>query len=577
MADEDAAVPSIDQVDEVMFADPGFESTLPVVEISSRPIELWLKALDRSDTDLLRVTIDTISIAHQRGMAGLDAAKQPLVELLRQTDLDAEVRRAAVKAIIELGAKDQAELLAEVSIQHGVSIALLVEPALAQWKSTAMAERWLQRLSDPGIGRQSLIHAIEGLGAIDQKDASSRLLQFVNDRSLPNGVRMAAARAAGQIDQPGLNEVAAKLVDQANADVVSGLLAVALLSRRTDEASVGLLTGLMKRENTAVQSESLRRLYEIDPVLVLEFVDQVITSNDVNVRTTIAAALINSRDQTKIAPLATLLDDVNPTLRQHVAASLVELAQDPELRDEVISQASGILDQDQWRGCEQAALVLVNLDHKPAGDRLVDLMSHSRGEVMVTAGWGLRRLALKKHLPAMLGRAQSIYDGFQSRKLSAGTPGAVGLMSQLFMAFGQMRYREADGLARKYVPRDFSLGINSRAAAAWTIGLLYEGKAPDDLVKMLLARLNDVDSMVPEFDSVRQMCAVSLARMNAVQAVPDLRKYATKNPSTISLICHWALEKLTGQKPPTFPTPNPLDYHDWFLAPLPNETTTTSP
>lgn len=567
-ADDNFAPVAIEQVDEVMFVDPEFARIPPIIAISNEPIALWLKALARPDADLQRMTLDTICIAHQRGMDGIDVTISPIVELLGQPELESEVRRSAVKTLIQISGKDQAEMLAKLSLQHGLAIAFLVDPALAQWKSTALADHWMERMKDTGIGRQSLIDAINGLGAIEKIEASERLLEIVDDRLLPVGIRMAAARSAGAINQPQVVELAADLINQPQSDVVSDLLAVALLSRQTNKTSIGLLSGLMKRESTVVQAESLQRLYKIDPALVLEFVDQAIASNDVNVRRVISLALISSREQSRIAPLATLLDDVNPDLRRHVAAALVDLASDPGLHDEVISQTSGILDQDQWRGCEQAALVLVNLDHQAVSDRLVDLISHPRGEVMVTAGWGLRRFALKKHLPAMLGRAQSIYDGFKAGKLTEDTPGMVDLMSQLFMAFGQMRYQEADGLARKYVVRDFSLGLNSRAAAAWSIGLLHEGKSDDDLERILLSRLHDVKSMEPELGAVRRMCAVSLARIKAEKTLPDLRTYATDIPGTVCRACFWAIEKLTGEKPPELPPPNTLDYSDWFLTPV---------
>ena len=221
--------------------------------------------------------------------------------------------------------------------------------------------------------------------------------------------------------------------------------------------------------------------------------------------------------------------------------------------------------------------MLVNLDHKPAGDRFVDLMSHPRGEVMVTSAWGLRRFAMKKHLPAMLGRAEEVASGFKKRQISLDTPGAEGLMTQLFMAFGQMRYQASRELARTYVPRNFSLGERARAAAIWSLGFLYEGEAPEDLVKMMLERLYDTDAPTPEFEDVRRMCAVGFGRMNAEAALPGLRKYATDRPSFSCKACHWAIEKLTGKKPPVFADPKPLDYHDWFLKPLPVETANAKP
>ena len=434
-----------------------------------------------------------------------------------------------------------------------------------------MADHWLQRLNDPQGGRTSLIHAIDGLGAIENPDASEPLARLIRDDSSSTGIRLAAARSLGLIQPSGLHGQAADLIGKPQPDPISDLLAVALLQRLSDAEAVSSLKTLAARNNTVVQSAALGRLFDIDPDLLLEFTDDAITSQDVNVRRLIAEALISNKQTTRIAPLCTLLDDVNPGLRRKVAAALVSLAEIADLRAEVITQVMGVLDQDAWRGCEQATIVLVNLDHKPAADRLVDLMSHDRGEVMITAGWGLRRLGLKKHLPAMLSQATSIYDGFRDGRLTARTPGPEPLIAQLFMAFGQMRYRPADELIRLYLPKDFSLGDNSRSAAAWAIGYLYEGESPEDLTKILVERLNDVEGDFPESENVRQMSAISLGRIKAESAVPELRKYARNNSGAVSQACHWAIEQMTGEPQPLPSTPPPLTYNDWFLAPLPDD------
>ncbi|WP_182870134.1 HEAT repeat domain-containing protein [Stieleria mannarensis] len=561
-------VSSILDVDDVMGTDPTFPYRETQLVISNDAIPLWIEALGKPNAQLQRVTADTIAIAHRRGMDGIDAALPALVGLAEQNDLAPSVRRAVVRTLIELDARDQAPLLTALADQHGPAISTLVEPALVRWKSPELSTQWLERLRDPGSPRQSLVTAIGGIGALRLQDGSDLLDRYVRDTTQPPGIRLAAARSLGQIADSGLVPLASGLIGQNDGALVADLLAIALMSRHTDSDAIELLRSMMDRESTAVQSEALRRLYEIDGNLVLEFVDQAVASPDVNVRRTAAQALIDSEDASRIAPLATLLDDVNPGLRRHLAAALFDLAQTPELRDEVIAQASGVLDRDSWRGCEQAARVLISLDHKPAGDRLVDLLRHPRGEVMVTAGWGLRRFGEKRHLPAMLGRATEIHQQFKTRQLTANSPGVVDLMSQLFQAFGEMEYHEADQLVRAYVPRSFTLGERARTAASWCVGFLYPDQAPEDLVQMLVERLNDVESLEPEYGSVRAMCAQSLGRMKAEAALPDLRRFATDFGGEVSFSCHWAIQQITGQSSPPSMPPVVIDYDDWFLRPI---------
>ena len=135
------------------------------------------------------------------------------------------------------------------------------------------------------------------------------------------------------------------------------------------------------------------------------------------------------------------------------------------------------------------------------------------------------------------------------------------------MAFGKMRYREAEPLIRKYIPRNFTLGELPRASATWAIGFFYD-EPPGDLVGELTGRLNDVRSSPPEYGDVRTMSALTLGRIGAKSAVPDLERYADDRGGFTSQACHWSIEQLTGK-----PAPGPIpafqvDYDDWFLRPI---------
>ena len=101
LADENRSESSIDQVDSVMYLDPALSFPTSGVVISSKPIPLWLEALARSDAQLQRITIDTFSIAHRRGMKGIEQVIPKLVQLLDEPELDTNVQSAVIKALIE--------------------------------------------------------------------------------------------------------------------------------------------------------------------------------------------------------------------------------------------------------------------------------------------------------------------------------------------------------------------------------------------------------------------------------------------------------------------------------------------
>lgn len=563
----------IETVDSVMFFDPELPKPVFFHDRTDAPVSLWLKALSRPDAELRRVVIDTFALAHRRNMSGIEVVVDELVQLLRQADQNAAVRRASVRALIQFDQSEHAPLLAALSAEHGGEIAKLVEPALAHWKSDELSQAWLHRLADPMASEQSLVDAIVGLAALRNTEAKKSLLGLAMNPLQPLQIQLEAGDALGQIFDTGLEESVARLLSHEPPKLVSDLVAVRMLASHQSEQAIHSLKVLAKRSETAVQAEALGRLFEIDPALLIEFSSAEIDSPDVNVRRLIARSLILAESQSHIPEIASLLDDVNPSLRTEIAEALIRLADadtapDAPLRTTIIEETSKVLQREPWRGCEQAIIVLVNLKHHPASSRFVELLHHERGEVMIAAGWGLRRFALKEHLPRMLDRAKEIYQGFISGGLTLRDNGPEGLIAQLFMAFGQMKYEPADDLMRQYIPKQLFLGDNSRPAAFWALGYLYEDDANAELTQKLVSRMKDEGGQSPETDHVRRMAAIALGRMGAKNAVGDLQSQSGRGFMPTSLASEWSIEQITGEKIPEPDQPPLRHYTDWFLMPF---------
>ncbi|MCC9603137.1 hypothetical protein LOC67_21520 [Stieleria sp. JC731] len=558
-------------VDYVMFLDPEFFSNPPVIEISSAPLDLWLKAVKRSDAKLQRTSLDTIAIAKRRGMPEIDKALPVIDELLQTDDLEITVRRAAVSAMIQFEDPSTVARLVQQARDYGTPIASIVEPAMVVWKNASLKEDWQKRLTDRSVRLTPLRTAIEGLAAIEDQASSDSIRSIVSDSIRPASLRVCAARALGQLHDGGLEDLAETLSEDRSSKVTS-LLAVELLRQHTSEKTIEILLSLANSETDLdhgmTKAAAMKRLYQIDPEIVNDVAKAAVHHDDYAVRDIAAGILHTVGSKENIEPLALLLADESPTLRRSVATMLFELAQKSELTEEVISQSMAILDQDDWRGCEQATRVLVSLDYKPSGDRLVDLIRHPRGETMIAAGWGLRLLSQEQHLDAMLGRAQEIYDRYQSGEYTTDTPGPGKLLTQLFLAFGQMDFLPAEPLMRTYVPRNLMLGDYPRGAACWSLGVIHEGEVDEDLVKIMEGRIRDTEALIPEFDTVRQMCALAIGRMGAEQAMPTLQKYASMRAGGVGMACFWAIERLTGEAPPPLPPGEVFDYKDWFMQPL---------
>ena len=447
-------------------------------------LPLWLKALDRPDAELQRMTIDTLAIAHSRGVPGIDQAKERLIELASVPDQDIDVVLSATQALIAIDAKDCVPVLTDVVKRYGEPAAKSVEPAIAKWKSNIMRKRWIERVKKNSANEWLMLLAIDGLAEIEAEEADKSLYQLVQDPSVTIATRLHAAAAISTFGNTNATKRAEELLTASPPDansLVPPLLAVAMLGSDTSDRACELLTQVTTHANSLVQSKALDRLLEIDPAKVDRLADDLIGSSDVNVRRTCVRGMFHGPNLKRIRSLAVMLNDINPGLRRETTAGLLDWAEKPELREEVVGQTMRVLHEDSWQGCEQAIVLLTKLAHKPAGSRMVDLLSHPRDEVKVASAWALTELRDKTHLSAMLQHAESVYEIVKNRQAGNRSPGLVLQLAHLFSAFGDQKYAPAATLMRAFVPKNFDLGTESRAAACWAIGQVFADNPPRDI------------------------------------------------------------------------------------------------
>jgi HEAT repeat protein len=383
-------------------------------------------------------------------------------------------------------------------------------------------------------------------------------------------VRLEAAKAAGRVQDSGLESDARRLLAGGPAiPLVNRLCAARLVARHGGTDAQNLLAELAIDQEPAVAVMALRRLIDIDPHLVLPLAERSMQSADAKVRQCGADAYVLVPDPQRVAVLVRLLDDPHPAVRGSVRDSLYELARRPELDEPVRQAATGMLAGDRWRGLEQAALLLAALDHKPAAARLVELLEFNRPEVGIAAAWGLKKLALPETLPAMFDKTRR---STEIRKSSPPPPGLDDQTAHLFEAFGRLKYIPADPLLQEYIPKDYKMGVLSRSSAIWSLGLLHGGIPDEALAKQLMERIADDLSgpgNPPEMDQVKYMSAASIVRMKAESQVPDLRKRITPeiSPNRMGMTMRWAVMQLTGEHIPE-PSPRRIGKTGWFLESL---------
>jgi HEAT repeat protein len=424
---------------------------------------------------------------------------------------------------------------------------------------------WLERLHKPGISGRSLILAIDALGAVKEKGAADRLRELVlSDRS-PPAIRLESARALGSLHNEGMEKDAERLAGKDTARGMSARLAAALLLRHHKSAeAIRLLQRIAQDREPAIAAPAVARLIEIDPRLMRAQVDQLLASRDAKLRGFALDILRLLHEEKHVPLLGDRLGDLHPDVRIAARRALHELAVKKELRPQVLREGTRMLATKQWQAQEQAAILLSDLDHKPAHSRLLELLTAERSEVFVTVAWALRRLAVAESLPGVVRYLQSELPLFRSRKNRPERREASVFLidhqlSQLNQLLGLQKYRPADAILRGFIPRMTNvISFEARAAAIWALSVFHEGKRDADLEKAAIARLTDINSMPPEDVRVRRMSAILLGRLGAKEALPTLKKFTVKFQLTgdpVNDACNWAIARLTGA---TLPAPKTL-------------------
>jgi HEAT repeat protein len=557
-----------------MYRDPDLPLSRVAYKLPAELPGLWIEALERPEADLKSRAAQAIALAHERGFPGMDATVGPLTRELDRADQHPTVRVAVARALVVLDAKSAADGLARLAAADE-DVRDLVEPALAKWDYRPIRAVWLERIARPP-NRRGTILAVRGLAAVKEEKAAPRLRELALGRDVPAAVRLESARALAVIRPAGSEADAQALVaDQSPRGITDRLVAASLLRQHQGDEAVRQLQALGRDAEPTVAAIALARLVELNPDHVVPLLDAVLASPDANVRGFGVEVLIHRPTDTHLKLLGDRLNDVHPAVRTRARQGMRDLTAKAELKPVVIREATRVLDGKDWRGLEQAAILLAQLNHKSAASRLVQLLPYDRPEVRVAVGWGLRVLAV----PETLGPVLEFFDGEFRAMLPPGPkpdrpPAVDAQLSHLAQFLGQARYRPADALLRRLIPprvgKDGNpAGAETRAAAVWAVGLIHEGNPDPALAALFVNRLTATRPFDLEDQRVRRMSAVALGQMKAVDELDTIRFYYKPGHPTLDPVnsaCGWAIERITGEKA-TPPPPMEMTRMDWFLVP----------
>ena len=523
---------------------------------------LWLEAIQHPEADLQQEIAAMIERVHRAGNDDFSDQAETFRKLLSKDNHHA-LNVALASLLCAIDDRDSADRLFELLNPRQIEMSQVVEPTLARWDFKPIRDTWRARLVDPGVRRSHLVLAIEGLKQVRDDTATDRLLEMATDRREKAAVRIAAARAVGHIRSDGLLPKAEEFAADASVrGIINRLCAVAFLSRHASQPSIDLLQKLSLDTEPTVAAGAWRRLLQIDSALAVTQAAACLPNDDPVVRGLAVQSLYEQPTLPRIDQLGDMMDDRHPDVRRAARISLHRLALVNDEFDRQVRVAGMKMAQESpsgYRGVEQALILLAALDHKNVAGVAIELLEHDHPRVLVTAAWTLRVLAIPETLPKMLDRAVRasdvfLGDGIDPKRSTVGGEAAMDQLAHLFDAFGQMKYREAEEMLRRYVPKNLSLGQNSRPAAITALGWLNQGNPDPVLVPQITERLHDQFSTPPDLDEVWVVSAIALGRMKAKGAVPDLEKYYQGDPprGRLGYACAWGIRELTGRE---FPAP----------------------
>lgn len=590
-ADADADADDEIQVENVWPADITVEDAAPVPVVDAAYMDLWMRQLDREESDVKQELIAKLEQLHHAGI-DLSGEVKRIRELIQEDSHRLE-NMALISFLVALDDQESAPMLFELVQPNQIEISQIVEPALARWQYSPAVELWRKRLKDKGVRRTHLLLAIDGLAAVGDETSLDELLSIATDTHYESpSIRIAAARAVGAIGGENLFEECASLAktEQGNPRL-NRLCCIAMLARQDSDDAIALIQQLMCDESGAVAGAAWERVLEIDSKLALPYVERCKGNPDPIVRKAIVMTWFDQPNVERIDLLGETLDDRHPDVRIAARKAMMQLAsQNDEFRKRVIAAAMKSINgrATSFRGIEQGLVLLTALDHKRAADRAVELLSHQHPNVYVTAAWTLRNLRVEDTYEPMLRRATEI-SRREIGKFNSGTKVSLIHMEQvahLFDAFGEAEYAPSVNLLESFIPvvadpKDATnpkgVGANSRAAAITALGKIYREDADRDLVSKMVQRLNARGRTgaadVPE---VWATAAIALGRMKAVSQVDQLRQYYEGEPPVdgANYACAWAIRELTGEDFPP-PVPREIQLHQFKVKPIESRLTSS--
>ncbi len=569
-----AAIRAGDGIDQPMNRHPLLPTLQTTETYDPAYLVLWRQALAEHSVQVRCHVCEALAHAGREKFSGLTSFMTTLENFAAGREEKPVLRQSAVQALAAINNPSAAPALLQAEKRGGVDVALVADRALVRWHYRPAMKWWRSRLLDRRVAALVEISAITSIAKMPDPQAISHLRQLVLNNGTDIRIRLAAARALARLHAKGVAGMAKKLLgEHLQVAVEPDLIAVWLVSAGYNAPQQNILAALVRNKNLAVRVIAVRCLLRANWHALTPDTQTLAKARYSTIR--ILAARLARREK-NVAILSRLLNDVRRPVRWYARDALVRLGRQTRLAAPIEHVLMKLLTVDHPRQQRQAALALGMLNYQPAAGALLQLLREKlHPGVQLGALVALRRLAVPDTLVPLFIYAKheaaiSRRMAGPSKRVQAATAKEFRTcndeLAQLLQLFGKKRYRPAGALLEKFIPKKSPYGTTARAAAIWALGKIDAGDKNSPLVGLFQGRLADQSMLDPEAPAVRQMSAISLARLDSVASLSEMQGFFAEEPtSNVGLACRWAIGKLTGKMPARPMVP--VEFRSNFITP----------
>ena len=562
-----------------MFADPVMPQEYKTLVVGENLISTWLDALASEDNEIRIDAVQTLRLAAQKNIPGLEVAIDPLIAVVADPETSKTIRYTAASVLTLLDASKAKEVFIS-GIKNGeYEMSVITESALVKWQAVELVDIWRGRVESPRSGTLLRL-AFNGLAALGSDEDRKLLVEFSRNSANSNSLRIDAAQSVAMYSEVPYLVEAAELSNGTMADlIVAANLASPIPVESSQAQALQVLKELCASSAYVAAGIAADALRQWNKPAVVELAHVLADHQNPRARNAYVSALREIVTVETLVTLGSYLDDVDPGIRVQVQKWLVEFAEQDALLPGVLEITESAVKAQSWRLQEQGLHLAVQLEQKHLTPVALNLLRSDRAEVLVTASWALRRLAVPETLPRILAYCQSRKNDFLKETLPRELQYEINeQFAHLYQMFGQMKYKPATPLLMQFTKKVEQLRFRIRASAGWALGKIWEDdlEGVSGLQDLFLTRLTDEAPIPPEDNLVKRMCAIGLARIGSgneatIDALELYREQTTRQgvPSFSPLYTGsvWALNKLTGK---TYPEPVTETFNEgpWLIQPF---------